>query len=65
MSAGDRRTKCISGRIRKSEKRGKRGPLKSNYREAKKVGSFKKREIKCPNSRCLEMFTPLKKRSPF
>lgn len=44
MSAGDRRTKCIGARTRKSEKRGKRGPLKSNYREAKKVGSFKKRE---------------------
>lgn len=44
MSAGDRRTKCIGGRIRKSEKRGKKGPGKSNYREAKKVGSFKERE---------------------
>ena len=44
MSAGDRRTKCIRGRIRKSEKSGKKGPVKSNYREAKMVGSFKKRE---------------------
>ena len=25
MSAGDRRTKCINGRIRKSEKRGEKG----------------------------------------
>ena len=44
MSAGDRRTKCIGARTRKSENRGKWGPLKSNYREANKVGSFKKRE---------------------
>lgn len=43
MSAGDRRKKCISGRIRKSEKRGKGGPVTSNYTEAKKVGSFKKK----------------------
>lgn len=64
MSVGDRRTKCISGRIGKSEKREKRGPVKSNYTEAKKVGSFKKKVKSVQIVGVLKRLCLLKK-SPF